>query len=190
MMSVSKVFYEMRYSRDCNLFVFTELTMDKERNSETNLTPDEIRKFKVILLAKRNEILGNLTCMEAETLHRQLSNLSNLPIHMANVGSDNYEIENTLGLMDSERKLISEIDIALERIEDGTYGVCEGSGKPIPKTRLEAIPWARYCVEYATLLEKGLVQRETSFNSTSYDYNTDDEEDEDLKQSYWKAEKL
>jgi len=190
MMSVSEVSYKMRYSRDCDLLVFAGFTMEKERNSETNLTPAEIREFKVILLAKRNKILGNLTCMEAETLHRQLSNLSNLPIHMADVGSDNYEIENTLGLMDSERKLISEIDAALERIEDETYGICEGSGKPIPKARLEAIPWARYCVEYAKLLEKGLVQREKSFNSTSYDYKTDNEEDEDLKQSYWKTENL
>lgn len=164
--------------------------MEEERKSKTSLMPAEIQKFKAILLAKRNEVLGNMTCMEAETLHRQLSNLSNLPIHMADVGSDNYEIENTLGLIDSERKLISEIDAALERIEDETYGICEGSGKPIPKTRLEAIPWARYCVEYATLLEKGLVQREKSFDSTSYDYKTDNEEDEDLKQSYWKTEKL
>jgi len=164
--------------------------MEEERKSETSLMPAEIRKFKAILLAKRNEILGNMTCMEAETLHRQRSDLSNLPIHMADVGTDSYEMENTLGLMDSERKLISEIDAALERIEYETYGICEGSGKPIPKARLEAIPWARYCVEYATLLEKGLVQREIFFNSTSYDYETDDEEDEDLKQSYWKAEKL
>jgi len=131
--------------------------MEEERKSKTSLMPAEIQKFKAILLAKRNEVLGNMTCMEAETLHRQRSDLSNLPIHMADVGSDNYEIENTLGLMDSERKLISEIDAALERIEDETYGICEGSGKPIPKTRLEAIPWARYCVEYATLLEKGLL---------------------------------
>jgi RNA polymerase-binding protein DksA len=119
-------------------------------------TPAEIRKFKAILLVKRNEILGDITSMEAESLLRQISDLSRLPTHLADLGTDNYEIENTIGLMDSERKLLGEIDGALDRIEDGTYGICQGSGKPIPKDRLKAIPWAKYCVDYARLLEKGL----------------------------------
>jgi len=63
--------------------------------------------------------------------------------------------------MDSERKLLREIDDALGRIEHRTYGICEGTGKPIPKTRLEAQPWAKYCVEYARMLEQGLVQEES-----------------------------
>jgi RNA polymerase-binding protein DksA len=57
--------------------------------------------------------------------------------------------------MDSERKLLQEIDDALQRIEEGAYGICEGTGKPIPKARLRAQPWARCCVEYARSLEKG-----------------------------------
>jgi DnaK suppressor protein len=72
---------------------------------------------------------------------------------MADIGSDNYEQEFTLGLMDSERKLLKEIDDALQRVEQGIYGICEGTGKQIPKARLEAQPWARYCVEYARKLE-------------------------------------
>ncbi|MHC4073711.1 MAG: TraR/DksA family transcriptional regulator [Planctomycetota bacterium] len=83
--------------------------------------------------------------------------LSSMPIHMADIGTDNYEQEFALGLMDSERKLLREIDDALVRIEQKAYGVCEGTGKPIPKARLEAQPWARYCVEYARMLEQGLV---------------------------------
>ena len=62
--------------------------------------------------------------------------------------------------MDSERKLLDEIHKALERIEDGIYGICEGTGKPIPKARLKAQPWARYCVEYARMIEQGLVPEE------------------------------
>jgi RNA polymerase-binding protein DksA len=76
---------------------------------------------------------------------------------MADLGTDNYEQEFALGLMDSERKLLREIDNALVRIEKKTYGICEGTGKQIPKARLEAQPWARYCVEYARKLEQGLV---------------------------------
>jgi RNA polymerase-binding protein DksA len=77
-----------------------------------------------------------------------------MPIHMADLGTDNYEQEFALGLMDGERKLLREIDDALERIEQGTYGICEGTGKPILKARLKAQPWARYCVDYARLLEQ------------------------------------
>jgi len=136
--------------------------MQREREKKTCLTSSEIQKFKAMLLAKRDEILHNVTCMEAEALRRQRSDLSNVPIHMADVGTDNYEMENTLGLMDSERKLIREIDDAFSRIENGTYGTCEGRGEPISKERLEAIPWARYCVSCANLLEKGLLAEEDS----------------------------
>jgi len=149
--------------------------MGKKRKNINNLLPAEISKFKTLLLAKRNEILGNVLSMEDESLRRQNSDLSNMPTHMADAGSDNYEIENTLGLMDSERKLLREIDEALDRIENGTYGTCEGSGKLIPKARLEAIPWAKYCVEYANTLEKGLFRYQSHSTDISYD---DDEQDD------------
>lgn len=112
-----------------------------------------------MLLVKLNNILGNVTSMETEALRRDRSDLSNMPIHMADLGTDNYEIENILGLMDSERKILLEINDALKRIEDGTYGICESRGEQIPKQRLNAIPWARYCVACATLLEKGLLAK-------------------------------
>jgi RNA polymerase-binding transcription factor DksA len=78
-----------------------------------------------------------------------------MPFHMADAGSDNFEQEFALDLMDSEKKLLSEITDALRRIEAGEYGVCEGRGENIPKARLNAIPWARYCVTCAELKEKG-----------------------------------
>jgi len=158
--------------------------MDKKRTNKGHLTPTKVLKFKAMLLAKRNEILRNVTSMESETLRRERSELSNMPIHMADLGTDNYDLENTLGLMDSERKLLAEIDGALARIEEGTYGICEGSGRPIPKVRLEAIPWAKYCVEYANLLEKGLVKKEVSSDYASYDYRTDDEPDKDIDNNH------
>jgi len=151
-----------------------------KNNSGDNmsLTQAEIGKFRDLLLAKRNEILGNVISMEDEALHRQRSDLSNMPIHMADIGTDNYETEYTLGLVDSERKLMRDIDEALDRIENCTYGICEGSGKSIPKARLEAIPWARYCVEYARLLEKGLVREKDSFIESIFSDQTDEEQDE------------
>jgi DnaK suppressor protein len=117
--------------------------------------------FRKMMLEKRRELIGNVNVMEDETLKKSRSDasgdLSSMPIHMADVGTDNYEQEFALGLMDSERKLLTEIDDALRRIEEGTYGICEGTGKPIAKARLEAQPWARFCVEHARMLEKGLV---------------------------------
>lgn len=131
--------------------------MVKKRKSSQKLTAVEIRKLTAMLLAKRNEILGNVSEMETEALRRDRTDLSNMPLHMADAGSDNYEIDNTLGLMDSERRILDEIDDALRRIERHTYGICEGAGERIPKKRLQAIPWARYCVKCADLAEKGLL---------------------------------
>jgi len=125
--------------------------------NNNRLTQRELQKFKELLLLKRNEIFGDVTTMESEALRRDRSDLSNMPIHMADLGTDNYEIENILHLVDSERKILAEIDDALLRIEDGTYGICEGGGEQIPKERLQAIPWTRYCVGCATFLEKGLL---------------------------------
>ena len=156
------------------------IVMNKERKIKSKLTPVEIQKFKYMLLEKREEILENVMEMEREALRRERNDLSNMPIHMADAGTDNYEIENTIGLMDSERKLLAEIDDALSRIEDGTYGLCEGTGQPIPKKRLEAIPWARYCVAYASLLEKGLVTEEEYVDEADSEDEATDEHDENL----------
>ena len=127
------------------------------KNSPDSLSPAEIRRFKTLLLEKQREILGTVMSMEDEALRTAKTDLSNVPFHMADMGSDNFEQANTLGLMESERRLLVDIEEALLRIEGGTYGICEGNGEPIPKVRLRAIPWARYCVKCARLAELGLL---------------------------------
>ena len=131
------------------------------RTKKSRLTTSDIERFKQMLLEKRREIIGNVNEMQDETLKKSrldaTGDLSSMPIHMADIGTDNYEQEFALGLMNSERKLLKEIDEALQHIEQGTYGICEGTGKPIAKARLEAKPWAKYGVEYARMLEQGLV---------------------------------
>ncbi len=131
------------------------------RTKKRSLTSTDLKHFRQMLLEKRREILNNVNEIEDEALKKSRmdasGDLSSMPIHMADIGTDNYEQEFVLGLMDSERKLLREIDEALGRIDKKTFGVCEGTGKPIPKARLEAQPWARYCVEYARMLEQGLV---------------------------------
>ncbi|HEV3005501.1 MAG TPA: TraR/DksA family transcriptional regulator, partial [Pirellulales bacterium] len=75
--------------------------------------------------------------------------ISSMPIHMADLGSDNYEQEFTLSLMENEEGTLELIEMALERIEDGTFGLCEECGLRIPKLRLNALPYAHLCVKCA-----------------------------------------
>jgi RNA polymerase-binding protein DksA len=140
-----------------------KINMGKKDTNRDRLSPAEKKKFKAMLWAKRNEILGNVTTMESEALRRDRSDLSIMPTHLADMGSNNYEIDNILGLMDSERKILIQIDIALSHIDNDTYGICEMNGETIPKARLEAIPWARYCITCAGLIEKGLIVENNSF---------------------------
>jgi RNA polymerase-binding protein DksA len=114
----------------------------------------DLEKFKAILLRKRAELVGDVSTMENEALKGESGSLSNLPQHIAEQGSEAYEQSLALDLAAADRKLIKEIDDALKRIEDGTYGVCELTGKPIKAERLEELPWARYSIEAARELER------------------------------------
>jgi DnaK suppressor protein len=75
---------------------------------------------------------------------------------MADVGTDTFDKDLALGMAETERKLLKEIHSALIRVNDKTYGMCEMTGKQIPKARLEAKPWARYTIESARKVERGL----------------------------------
>jgi RNA polymerase-binding protein DksA len=126
------------------------------------LTQEEVEHFQRLLIEKMQEIVGDVSSIESEALKKSrldaTGDLSSMPIHMADIGTDNYEQEFALNLLDSERKILHKIAEALQRIEDGTYGICEVTGRGISKARLEARPWARYCIEYAQLVEKGIVK--------------------------------
>ena len=119
----------------------------------------ECEPFRRLLLEKRAQLAGDVNTLQNEALSRNRQDasgdLSNMPIHMADLGTDNYEQEFTLGLIESERKVLQEIDEALERIKCGTYGVCVATGGPIGKARLKAKPWAKYCYEYTLAQERG-----------------------------------
>ena len=132
------------------------------RKSNGKLSAKDMAYFQMLLLEKRREILRNVTEFRDEALGRSRQDasgdLSAMPMHMADLGTDTYEQEFALNLMDGERKLMAEIDAALGRIEAGTYGICIGTGERIGKPRLEAKPWARYSVEFARMVEEGLAK--------------------------------
>ena len=119
----------------------------------------EIKTYKERLLCLRARLRGDVSQMADAALKKSRSeangDLSSMPIHMADIGSDNFEQEFTLSLMESEEGTLDQIEASLERIEDGTYGRCEECGVKIPKTRLNAIPYASLCVKCASQEEQG-----------------------------------
>jgi RNA polymerase-binding protein DksA len=134
-------------------------TDGKPRKNQAGMNARELEHFRELLLAKRRELVGDMSSMEREALRSASgSNLSNLPLHMADMGTDNYEQEFTLGLVEKDRNLLREINQALAKIQDGSYGICEGTGKPISKARLEAQPWARFSIEHARKMERGFIR--------------------------------
>ena len=131
-------------------------TNGKPRKNQAGLNSKDLEHFRDLLLQKRREIVGDMSQMEREALRSASgSNLSNLPLHMADMGTDNYEQEFTLGLIESERQILREIDDALVRIKSGTFGVCAATGQPIGRARLRATPWAKYCYDYVLANERG-----------------------------------
>ncbi len=127
---------------------------------KTHLSPAELEEFREILLIKRAQLSGDIATLHKLHKNRQESSgdLSSVPFHPADAGSDNFEQEFTLGLMGNEQEMLREIEEALHRIVNGTYGICVATSKPITKARLQAKPWAKYSIEYARLLEKGLAR--------------------------------
>jgi DnaK suppressor protein len=126
------------------------------------LTRGELATFRRLLIDKRRSLLGDMQGMEDGALGRNMQDssgdLSNMPTHPADIGSDNFEHEFTLELLEGERKLLDEINAALGRIESKWYGICLGTGLPIPKPRLKIKPWSKYGIEYKRMIEKGNVQ--------------------------------
>ncbi len=118
----------------------------------------ESKVYKEMLLGLRSRLRRDVTQMADAALRKTRSeangDLSSMPIHMADIGSDNYEQEFTLSRMEDEEGTLESIEAALERIEDNQYGDCEECGGKIPKTRLSAIPYTPFCVKCAEQAEK------------------------------------
>jgi RNA polymerase-binding protein DksA len=119
----------------------------------------DVQAFKERLLMLRSRLRGDVTQLAESALkkNRTQSNgdLSSMPIHMADIGSDNFEQEFTLSLIESDGNTLAKIEAALDRVEDGSYGLCEECGAKIPKQRLLAVPYATMCIKCASRTEQG-----------------------------------
>jgi|ERR1041385_4779054 RNA polymerase-binding transcription factor DksA len=115
-----------------------------------------VQKQKEKLLQLRDAMVDSMAGVAQDTLRSRAegSEASAFGMHQADAGSDAYDRDFALSLLSQEQDALYEIDQALKRIEIGTYGVCEMSGKAIPRARLEAIPFARFTVECQSQLEK------------------------------------
>lgn len=122
------------------------------------LTKKELADFKKIILARKEDLLDEIKHISEDTLKKSqkdaAGDISGYTYHMADVATDTYDREFSLGLASSERQALYELDDALKRIDDGTFGICESCKCLIAKSRLKAVPYARLCVKCQEKKEK------------------------------------
>jgi RNA polymerase-binding protein DksA len=118
----------------------------------------ELAEFRKIILKKKDEVLDDIKHISEDTLKKSQKeasgDISGYTYHMADVATDNYDREFSLGLASNERRAFYELDDALKKIEEGTFGICEDCKSLIAKNRLKAVPSARLCVKCQEKREK------------------------------------
>ncbi len=112
----------------------------------------DVERYRRQLLALQSRLRGDTQSLAQRALNVAAG--SRMPIHMAERGTEEATRECDLVLSQQEAITLERIEAALERIKEGVFGVCQGTGKPIPKGRLDAIPYTEFCVEYAEQLER------------------------------------
>lgn len=122
------------------------------------LNKKELNEFKKLVLKRKEEILEDIKHISDDTLKKSQKeasgDISGYSYHMADVATDTYDREFSLGLASNERKLLYELDDALKKIEEGVFGICEECKALITKSRLKAVPQARLCVKCQEKKEK------------------------------------
>ena len=122
------------------------------------LTKKEMLEFKKLINKRKEEVNSEIKHISEDTLKKSQKDasgdISGYTYHMADVATDNYDREFSLGLASNDRKSLYDFEDALKRIEDGTFGVCEACNALISKVRLKAVPQARLCVKCQEKREK------------------------------------
>jgi DnaK suppressor protein len=123
------------------------------------LSAKEIAGYRQALLNMRDQVVDGITFLSGDNLNRSQrdasGDLSGYSLHMADQGTDNYDREFALNLVSSEQDMLYEIDEAIRRIDAGTYGICELTGEPIERARLNVLPYARLSVLAQSEVERG-----------------------------------
>ena len=145
-----------------------------------------LRKQKKRLLALRDAMLDSMNGVAQDNLRARAegNEASAFGMHQADAGSDAYDRDFALNLLSQEQDALYEIDEALKRIELGTYGTCEMSGKPINHERLEAIPFTRFTVECQSQIERQNKAKRVRQSVTSLFGLTDDEKEDGEEEEF------
>jgi DnaK suppressor protein len=167
-----------------NIANFLLRSQKNEDEADAKL-PVFLRKQKKRLLALRDAMLDSMNGVAQDNLRSRAegNEASAFGMHQADAGSDAYDRDFALNLLSQEQDALYEIDEALKRIELGTYGNCEMSGKPINHERLEAIPFTRFTVECQSQIERQnkaqrVRQSVTSLFGLTDEENSDTDEEE------------
>ena len=129
----------------------TSASASKPRNGAGPIKiKSEWQKYYSTLLDLRERLLAQMNGLAKESAEE----MAGYSLHMADSGTDNFDRDFALSLLSSDQDAVYEIEEALKRIEKNTFGICELTGKQIPRARLEAIPWTRFTVEAQAQLER------------------------------------
>jgi len=136
----------------------TQKKCPQKKGKKKKLGKRELKMYRESLLKQKELIVGEIQHITKDTLKKSQKDasgdISGYTYHMADVATDNYDREFSLGLASSEREIVYDINEALKRIEDGIYGNCQECDKSITKKRLKAVPYAKYCIKCQEGMEK------------------------------------
>ena len=125
---------------------------------KSKFSKKDLSEFRKLVLKRKEEVLADIKHISDDTLKKSQKeasgDMSGYTYHMADVATDNYDREFSLGLASNERQFIYELEDALKRIEEGAFGICEDCKGLIAKNRLKAVPHARLCVKCQEKREK------------------------------------
>lgn len=145
---------------------FNPKRAQKPADEDDSSIPEKFRRYYKLLIDLRRTLTEGLDLHTEETLKRSSKDdsgdLSSYGQHMADAGTDTFDRDFALSLVSSEQEALTEIDAAIKRIRDGTYGTCEVTGKPIAKERLLAVPFTRYSAEAQKDIERNRMRTRTS----------------------------
>lgn len=132
------------------------------------LTDEEIRQYKEELFRLGRRLEGNFSGLAREAMRtaggESSGNLSNAPLHLADLGTDHFNQELNMSLLENESQTLEEISAALTRMNAGTYGTCESCHQPIGKERLEGIPYTRHCIDCSRAVEAEMERHVMSYS--------------------------
>ncbi|MFP4418135.1 MAG: TraR/DksA family transcriptional regulator [Chitinivibrionales bacterium] len=126
--------------------------------TKKQLTQNELDHFKTKLLAEKQRVLEEMGELQSSNLKQSISDqsgeVSRYSYHLGDTASLSYGREFSMGLSERQAKYLEQVDEALQRIEDGTYGICKVTGELIPLERLEEVPVAKYSVKGKEILDR------------------------------------